>query len=572
MTFIAQRAPARNGGAMTPDLQTIARALGGEMSGNCVRAPGPGHSRKDRSLAIEIKDHTLLVNTFSPRDDQRACFDYVVKQLGLDMRTNGNGAPAAEQFSKKKIVAEYTYTDQHGGPLYQVLRYEPKDFRQRRSDGNGGWIWTRGEQTVLYRWPELVKYPDATVFVCEGEKDADRVASLGHCATTISGGAKWTEECIAPLAGRDVVILEDADDAGRKRATEAAEALYGRANSIRVVRLPGLDGHTDSKDVSDWLDADPNRGGDALAEVCLAAPLWARPPKGGLPFIDMSKWDSEPTPRREWGVVDTIPLRQPTLFSGEGAIGKSLLELMRSAAHVLGKSWLGKITEPGPAIYLGAEDEENELHRRLADILAYYGATFAEAIAGGLHMLSYAGRDAILGAPNNRGFIEPTPLFNQLREAALDIRPKSITIDTVADVFAGNENDRSQVRQFVGMLRGLAIEANTALVICSHPSLTGINTGSGLSGSTGWHNSVRARMYLTAAATEKGEEPDPDLRELIFRRITMGRLPNVFCCAGNAGSSSPKPDARPLRNWQPISGWTSAFCNCSPSSHSRGAI
>src|SRR5437868_3588787 len=111
MTFIAQRAAARNGGAMTPDLQTIARTLGGEISGNCVRAPGPGHSRKDRSLAIEIKDHTLLVNTFSPRDDQRACFDYVAKQLGLDMRTNGNSAPAAEQFSKKKVVAEYTYTD-----------------------------------------------------------------------------------------------------------------------------------------------------------------------------------------------------------------------------------------------------------------------------------------------------------------------------------------------------------------------------------------------------------------------------------------------------------------------------
>jgi RecA-family ATPase len=67
------------------------------------------------------------------------------------------------------------------------------------------------------------------------------------------------------------------------------------------------------------------------------------------------------------------------------------LDLQRSVAHVLGKSWLGKVTEPGPAIYLGAEDEESELHRRLADILVHYDASFADAISGGLHMLSYAG-------------------------------------------------------------------------------------------------------------------------------------------------------------------------------------
>ncbi len=288
---------------------------------------------------------------------------------------------------------------------------------------------------------------------------------------------------------------------------------------MRIVRLPSLEEHGD---VSDWLDADPTRGLDELTAACFKAALWIRPPKGGLPFIDMSKWDAEPVPRRDWAVQDCVPLRQPTIFSGEGAVGKSLLDLMRSVAHVLGKSWLGKVTEPGPAIYLGAEDEESELHRRLTDILAHYDATFADAIAGGLHMLSYAGQDAVLGVPNARGIIEPTPLFKQLREAALDIRPKSITIDTVADVFAGNENDRSQVRQFVGMLRGLAIEANAALAILAHPSLSGVSSGSGLSGSTAWHNSVRARAYLTQAQTEKGEEPDPDLRELIFKKNNYG--------------------------------------------------
>jgi RecA-family ATPase len=265
-----------------------------------------------------------------------------------------------------------------------------------------------------------------------------------------------------------------------------------------------------------------------------------------LPFIDMSHWDNEPVPEREWAVHGMIPLRQVTLFTGDGAVGKSLLELMRCVAHVLGKPWLGQITEPGPAIYFGAEDDDDELHRRLADILAHYEASFADVIAGGLHILSHAGEDAVLGVPNVRGIIEPTLLFKRIREAALDIQPKSITIDTVADVFAGNENDRSQTRQFVGMLRGLAIEANAALAALAHPSLEGIKSGSGLSGSTGWHNSVRARGYFTAARTEDNEEPDPTLRELVFKKNNYGPLPDKILLRWRNGVFIREPAAGSL--------------------------
>jgi RecA-family ATPase len=511
----------------THDVRAAARALEGDVSGrDGVACPGPGHSRQDRSLSVRF-DATapdgFLVHSFAG-DDPIVCKDHIRERLGLEgFKPNGKVQEAdrgAKPSADNRVVATYVYTERDGAPLYRVCRLASKKFIQERADGRGGWLpGLNGQRTVLYRWPELARYPDATVFICEGEKDADRVARLGACATTISGSAKWTEETVAALAGRDCLILEDNDETGREKTLAAAHALDEQAKSIRIVRLPSLEEHGD---VSDWLNADPTRGVDELTAACFEAPLWVRPPKGGLPFIDMSKWDAEPAPRRDWAVQDCVPLRQPTIFSGEGAVGKSLLDLMRSVAHVLGKSWLGKVTEPGPAIYLGAEDEEGELHRRLADILAHYDATFADAIAGGLHMLSYAGQDAVLGVPNARGVIEPTPLFKQLREAALDIRPKSITIDTVADVFAGNENDRSQVRQFVGMLRGLAIEANAALAILAHPSLSGISSGSGLSGSTAWHNSVRARAYLTQAQTEKGEEPDPDLRELIFKKNNYG--------------------------------------------------
>src|SRR5262249_9175467 len=153
---------------------------------------------------------------------------------------------------KGKIVATYDYKDGQGALLYQVVRLDPKDFRQRRPDGKDGWIWTAGERRVLYRLAALMQYPAASVFLCGGEKKADRRASLGHCATTVACG-KWTDECVKALAGRDVLILEDNDEAGRKKAAETANALRGTAKSIRVVQLPGL---PDKGDVSDWLDAD----------------------------------------------------------------------------------------------------------------------------------------------------------------------------------------------------------------------------------------------------------------------------------------------------------------------------
>jgi DNA primase len=85
----------------------------------------------------------------------------------------------------------------------------------------------------------LLKWPDATVFVCEGEKDADNIAGLGQCATTVAGG-KWTEDCVQALAGRYCIIMQDNDEAGAKKALVAAQALHGTAKTIRIVLLPGL--------------------------------------------------------------------------------------------------------------------------------------------------------------------------------------------------------------------------------------------------------------------------------------------------------------------------------------------
>jgi RecA-family ATPase len=180
--------------------------------------------------------------------------------------------------------------------------------------------------------------------------------------------------------------------------------------------------------------------------------------------------------------------------------------------------------EPGGAFYIGAEDDEKELHIRLSPILAHYGAKYSDLVKGGFRMISLCGDDAVLGAPNLHGIIEPTKLYQQIYEQAGDLKPKHIGIDTSADVYAGSEIDRSQVRQFISLLRKLAIVSDGSVVLLSHPSLTGIASGTGLSGSTAWHNSVRSRMYMTSPKPEGGEQPDTDLRELVFKKNNYGPI------------------------------------------------
>jgi RecA-family ATPase len=550
------------------NLQNLARALGGEIVSNKqILCPGPGHSVTDRSLSVKIDPRApegFLVHSFA-EDSPIQCRDYVREKAGLPAfkPNNGNGRRRATSDEIAALVASavrsqrrdkikqpsvtYQYTDESGTLRYQVLRYDnPKTFHQRRPDGNGGWIWNLNDvQRVLYRLPDLLQYPDGTVFVCEGEKDADRVADLGHCATTVASG-RWEGVDISALTDRDIIILEDADDAGRKKALIAASTVHAVAKTVRIVRLPDLTGHPNNKDASDWLEADPKRA-EKLVDVCFDSPIWEpsadtvieekiesveepdaspsteKTPPETLPplaFINIAAWRDQPAPERSWVVKDRVPLDNVTLLSGEGSVGKSILSLHLAVAVVLRRDWCSTMPEFGPVLVVACEDDAGELHRRLNAIVRHYGASFADL--GDLHIISLAGQDALMATPNRNGLIVPTKLFKRVHRAACDIKPKLIVLDNSADIFGGAENDRAQVRQFIGLLRGLAMAANAGVLLTSHPSLTGISTGTGLSGSTAWNASVRSRLYFKRATTAKDEEPDPDLRVLEVMKSNYG--------------------------------------------------
>ncbi len=242
-----------------------------------------------------------------------------------------------------------------------------------------------------------------------------------------------------------------------------------------------------------------------------------------LPWIDMSRWDDEPPPPRQWAIRNRVPLRQAGLFSGEGGTGKSIIELTKNVAHVTGKDWFGSMPEIGGAFYVGAEDEEDEIHRRFEAIAKHYGTTFAELIRGGLKALCLLGQDATLCATTGKsGKVETTALYKSLYEQAGDLKPKNISIDTLSRAFAGSEIERVQVYGFASHMQALAMAANSSVTVLSHPSLSGIASGSGISGSTAWHGAFRFRQYLEGVRPEGGDRADDDMRELEFKKNQYG--------------------------------------------------
>jgi RecA-family ATPase len=266
-----------------------------------------------------------------------------------------------------------------------------------------------------------------------------------------------------------------------------------------------------------------------------------------LPFINFAAWDEMSVPPMEWAVPDRYPIGHASLCSGDGGTGKSRTKLHLCVAHVLGRDWLGVDPKPGPALFVDAEDDEHELHRRLAQILEHYDATFAELWSGGLRLVSLVGRDPVLGAPNRSGRIEPTKLYDELLEHVGDTKPAMIAIASSADVFAGNEIARDQVRQFIHLLNRLAIAARGGLVLIAHPSLTGMNSGSGLSGSTQWHNAVRARSYLQhVKPDDDDEDPDPDLRMLEFKKNNYGPVSESIYLRYQGGLFLPVDELDPV--------------------------
>ena len=211
----------------------------------------PSHEDKNASLSIsEGKDGKILLHCHA------GCANEAII-AAANLKIQDLFPPKDE---KPQFVEAYDYVTADGKLIYQVCRYTPKTFKQRRPNPADPtkWLWSMvGVERILYCLPEVINgiKSNATIFVMEGEKDTNTFKKLGLCATCNSGGAgKWQDNYTETLTGAKVIIIAHKDEAGRKYSQLVAESIHGKATRIHIIELPDRDGHK-VNDAADWIAA-----------------------------------------------------------------------------------------------------------------------------------------------------------------------------------------------------------------------------------------------------------------------------------------------------------------------------
>jgi len=182
----------------------------------------------------------------------------------------------------------YEYKDINGDLLYQVVRLKGKDFRARKTDNKGGWVWKlENTKKVLYNLPEVVKNENRRVFIVEGEKDANTLNKLGYTATCNPFGAgKWLDEYDGYLIGKDVIVIADNDKEGLKHAEDICNRLLHKANTVKlIIKMPF------GKDVTEYLESKGTR--ETLDEVLSNAPLFEEKEEKGIKDVKIIKGENK---------------------------------------------------------------------------------------------------------------------------------------------------------------------------------------------------------------------------------------------------------------------------------------
>lgn len=231
-----------------------------------------------------------------------------------------------------------------------------------------------------------------------------------------------------------------------------------------------------------------------------------------LEIVEPIGFQDKPVPERRWLWKDWIPLGVVTALYGDGGTGKSLLAQQLMTCCATGLPFLGFNVMRCRALGMFCEDDRDELHRRQAMTNTTVGVEFGD-LENAL-WLPRVGNENLLMTFLADGRGEAAPLFTQIVNLAKERGVQLIIIDTAADVFAGNENIRPQVRQFIALLTKLARAIDGAVLLLAHPSQTGRASGSGDGGSTAWSNSVRSRLYLKRPDAAGGNVADADIRRL----------------------------------------------------------
>ena len=253
---------------------------------------------------------------------------------------------------------------------------------------------------------------------------------------------------------------------------------------------------------------------------------------GGLKITRPGEWYGKTAPAREWVVQDWLPKGKVTSLYGDGGLGKTLTAQMLATCLSVGGDWLGEKTEKCRVLAVLCEDDADEIHRRQEDINSHYVMDMKTwETEDTLGYMCREGEDNLLMTFDSQSIGTLTEFWTNLRDAAVAQKADLIILDTLADIFGGNEVSRLEVRQFVQRaLLGLAQAIGGSVLFLAHPSQAGKASGQGFSGSTAWNNSVRSRWYLSAV------DEDP----LVSGRNSLRRLSRVKSNYSASGGETDK--------------------------------
>ena len=355
-------------------MEPVARRLLGEPNAHLSKPPKDLRFGTHGSMSIDCQagqffDHEAKVGG--------GVLDLVSHKLGCDravastwLRREGLLPEQAEQ--KPTFVCAYDYCNENGVLLYQVIRYSPKTFKQRRpGDKHGEWIWKLGDvRRVLYRLSDIVSAVAAgrSVHIVEGEKDADNLAKLGLAATTCAGGAeKWSPEYNESLRGADVVIIPDNDQPGHRHVKQVAASLSGTAKRVRILDIAKHWPECPSGgDISVWIEA----GGtaDQLSALIAEQEEW-NAPKLRLQPLTLSKFFSLAIKPREMLLAPIIPEKGLAMLYASRGTGKTFIALGIAYAVATGTGFLRWKAAEGAARPV---DRRRDACRRFAGAASQY--------------------------------------------------------------------------------------------------------------------------------------------------------------------------------------------------------
>ncbi|MDR4467078.1 MAG: AAA family ATPase [Nitrospira sp.] len=387
------------------------------------------------------------------------------------------------------IVATYDYTDEDGTLLFQVVRYNPKDFRQRRPDGRGGWIdKLNGTRRVLYRLPDILRADH--VLVVEGERDVDTAYRLGlplGWAATCSpmGAEKWRTEYTDSLLKKHVVVLPDADEPGRRHGAQVVTSLHGKAASINVLSLP-----EGFKDLSEW--AGGKTSGDLATLLEEAQPVeaatWTKsvsesPSSGTFSPVSLAQLLDEPEPLEpDWILEDILPAGALAATISKPKVGKTILicELAVAIAH--GRMFLGRNTKRGNVLILAVEEHRRDVKRRLRNL----GVDHLDAIH--LHI------GALTDSPDT---LHAMTTF--IKEHAIVL----VIIDTLNSYWSvTDENNAAEVTKAVKPLLQLARDSGATVLLLHHARKAEGGYGDEIRGSGALFSLLDVAMILKRDAVD----------------------------------------------------------------------